>query len=207
MHYCQGCLEYFFIIFEYFCTFIKNIHTLSSVGIKVSIRLNYSEQTKNDILNLIDFLASEYKNDKNISVYTYRLFNDEKNVHTDEEICACLEENGFLSKKEKDFPDLVLNPCMARRTDSLVILPNGDLAKCSRGLQLRNGIIGNIYQKEELSNTWGQLNPDCIKCKHLPICGGGCKCEEFMKEKFCTLNEEEINKKLFDLIKTKEKKK
>lgn len=183
---------------------IKNIHTLSSVGIKVSIRLNYSEQTKNDILDLIDFLASEYKNDKNISVYTYRLFDDEKNIHTDEEIRNRLEENGFLSKKEKDFPDLVLNPCMARRTDSLVILPNGDLAKCSRGLQLKNGIIGNIYLKEELPNTWEQLNPDCIKCKHLPICGGGCKCEEFMKEKFCTLNEEEINKKLFDLLKAKE---
>ena len=186
---------------------IKNIHTLSSIGIKVSIRLNYSEQTKDDIFDLIDFLSLKYKNDKNISVYTYRLFDDEKNVHTDEEICACLEENGFLSKKEKDFPDLVLNPCMARRTDSLVILPNGNLAKCSRGLQLETGIIGNIYQKEELPNTWEQLNPDCIKCKHLPICGGGCKCEEFMREKFCTLNEEEINKKLFDLIKTKEKEK
>lgn len=183
---------------------IKNIHSLSCAGIKVTIRLNYSERTKGDILNLIIFLASEYGNDRNIRVYAYRLFDDEKNIHTDEEIRNCLERNGFLSKKEKDFPDLVLNPCMARRTDSLVILPNGDLAKCSRGLQLRNGIIGNIYQKDALPNVWEQLNPDCIQCKHLPLCGGGCKCEEFMKENFCTLNEEEINQKLINLIKEKE---
>ncbi|MBE5751905.1 MAG: radical SAM protein [Clostridiales bacterium] len=184
---------------------IENIHSLSSVGIKVSIRLNYSERTKNDILALIDFLSTEYENDKNISVYTYRLFDDKKSIATDEEIYTCLARNGFLREKDKEFPDLVLNPCMARRADSLVILPNGDLAKCSRGLQLKNGIIGSIYQKEELLNGWEELNPVCIKCKHLPLCGGGCKCEEFMQKTFCSINEKEINGKILNLINTKEK--
>lgn len=73
----------------------------------------------------------------------------------------------------KKLPDLVLNPGIARGTDSLVILPNGYLAKCSRGLQLQNEIIGNIYQIEESPNGGEQINFNCIQCRYLPICGGG----------------------------------
>ena len=183
---------------------IKNIHSLTAVGIRVSIRLNYSEKTKSDIQKLVAFLSEEYKGDENIRVYAHRLFDDDANAGTDEEIYDCLKRHGFLSKRDLDFPELVLNPCMARRRDSLVILPNGDLAKCTRGLNLPNGVIGSIYGAKALSDTWGQLNPDCISCKHLPLCGGGCKCEEFMKQSFCTLSEKEINKKIIEIIKEKE---
>ena len=55
---------------------ITNIRETALLGIRVNLRLNYSEETKEDIIDLIHFLSANMGKDvaPNINVYAYRLF-------------------------------------------------------------------------------------------------------------------------------------
>jgi len=69
--------------------------------------------------------------------------------------------------------------------NSYVVAPNGDLFKCWTEVNFTKDFsVGNLLKKNQSPNQrknwrkwllWDPFeNPDCIECKMLPICNGGC---------------------------------
>lgn len=102
-------------------------------------------------------------------------------------------------------------PCMLRCINSLVIGPDGNIYKCLEHIDKKSTEIGNINQMSVSKKKVAQYafdhspfdDPECLKCKMLPICGGGCPLDRERKEKgiinsTCPYIKENIN----EIIKT-----
>jgi uncharacterized protein len=112
--------------------------------------------------------------------------------------CKCskeesLEESDFYSRqleltrhlslctgKFDYFPSLS-SGCGASSINSYVVGPRGELYKCWNHVGTEDKIVGNVFEPVEynplyisyLSESF-EKDPECIRCKYLPICMGGC---------------------------------
>ena len=70
-----------------------------------------------------------------------------------------------------------MHQCNACGISNYSILPNGNILKCSEAFE---SIIGNVFEgikNEYTAEKWTDvgLDRDCIECKFLPLCQGGCR--------------------------------
>jgi uncharacterized protein len=91
---------------------------------------------------------------------------------------------GFDAGRESFYPSFA-RACDANRTNAFVLDPDGDMYKCWTEIGNKAASIGKIgdliLQDEEKGNReiqWLAWEPfeysECVKCKILPICMGGC---------------------------------
>lgn len=160
---------------------IRNIKLLLSAGIKVSIRLNLDEHNKNDLSELIDYLNTEFADNKSLlSVYVFLLYDSRKakkrNESEIEELTNKLTgledkiRNYGLNSKKKLRRTFKYYSCLADANSSTTILPDGNLGKCDHCLD--SGYWGNIYDsniKKENITVWKALSARDEICQTCPL--------------------------------------
>lgn len=175
---------------------IANTHLLLKSGLRVQMRLNYDYRTFEEILDLIDFLKTEFNEYNNLYVYTHRIF---LNQYSDNSECATADFDAQMNSKlmkcgfRKSSFDVIkrkTGPCLAGGEYSEMFLPNGNIIKCNRDVRSVISTVTGEAHSEEL-NKWdnNRLNPACFNCKLLPLCGGGCIFEFLQGKKGCMISE------------------
>ena len=186
---------------------IENIKTLTDCGVRVNIRLNYDKHNFKEILSLIEYLGKEFSANPSIHVYAKKIMHDKTNnsmndsAKTDIIILEKLISCGLV-KLEKLIDSIPRrdNTCVAHILSAFMILPNGDLGKCSQAAAkddiVGNAITGAIDDRKLVRWCSPRLENKCLKCKLLPLCNGGCLYEKFLNKDFCFANQDFLKYKL-----------
>lgn len=186
---------------------LKNIVSLLSNEIPVTLRINYTSE------NLVSLL--EVANDLNkllpeslVAKLKIRLHQVWQTADTDlsEEVEKIIEHLSAL-KFQVDVPvfDNVFAPCYADYEHSAVINYNGDIYKCTAvdfvncprdGYLAENGEI--IWENGSLQRRLESRfkNLPCQSCRIQPICNGGCsqKALDYSEQDYCVCSFSEDKK-------------
>ena len=167
-------------------TVMENIGYLLDSGVSVSIRLNMDMHNAENLLELVDDLASRFGGRKGISVYAHHLFDGDKpmaDIHSyaeweirDEAMCRLnkrIEDSGLASRR-----GLSKTPkssfCMADSGKSVTILPGGEIGLCEHFSE--SEFIGHIDREgfdQTVVNSWKERIPEipeCAECFYYPDC-------------------------------------
>lgn len=190
---------------------IRNIDLLIEMNISVDIRLNYDKYNIDDIMNLITYLSSKYSGKPNVFVSARRLIYDDKNndlITTEETDCKIinilLQSNLSTDILDRFRPRYFV--CPAYNLKHYVIMPNGDLYKCSKDianpLEKVGDVINGIDAEKECLWCSPNISPECITCNLLPLCNFGCRHEEIHNKKYCMVSQKYVEQILFYKLKT-----
>jgi len=167
---------------------IDNLDNLfkSDVNYKVILRINIDSSNEQEYPDLANYLTERYK-DKNLFLspsFVASLDSNQCNnnclfVREDK---ALFKLNNISSKGISLYPTLKSGDCIARQKNGYVIGVNGELYKCYEDIGKKEKEIGNIFEKEinepllteYLIGADQLFDKECIDCKLLPICNGGC---------------------------------
>jgi uncharacterized protein len=177
---------------------IENIRNIYDV-LKVSVRINTDNTNKDRVFELFEFIKKIGLKDKitiNIAPileYTEMSEKVAKECFLIPEFSEFevnfrqkLKKNGLIKSYRSYFPNHYSGPtCTADCFNSYVVTPSGNLFKCWTEVNFSEDFsVGNLlnknpspYQRENWEKwlLWDPFeNQDCIKCKFLPICNGGC---------------------------------
>jgi len=165
---------------------VSNIKLLCKNNISTTLRVNFTDETLNSILNVIDDISDMSSEDRswlNISFHQVWQTKEVENLEISEKLKEIkktfIEHNFFVSGHTQD---VLRNSCYADKTNEVVINYNGDAFKCTardftknnrEGVLTENGTI-DWFEK----NTFRQMaklnNKPCQTCSILPLCGSGC---------------------------------
>lgn len=169
-----------------FSKVMDNIRMLCNAGVYVTVRLNMSEDNYQDLLGLIEYLNSRFREfkGKTLGIYCHPLFDSLGEMHHCykegengtvyerlTQIYRRLSELGFASGY--DIQSIKYHRCMADGKNSVVITPGGNLTLCEHCTETH--IIGNIWDgicdKKEMLEWSRKLEFDeCRKCFYYPQC-------------------------------------
>ena len=171
---------------------INNIVKASS-HIKINIRLNCDFKNYISLKNVVKDLINEHKsslNLRNIHFYLAKVMNYEKtnnDTQAENTKFEILKDdfNNYLNELIGDNKKSKLSVhsrnvfCGLRKITSFVIGPSGELYKCEHDIGDKKCVIGDInngyYYNDYMLNFLNKsLKKECLKCKLLPICVGGC---------------------------------
>lgn len=178
---------------------IQNIHRLIDQKIHVSIRMNCDSHNVDIITNLINELATEFKDSSPyFSMYVWPIF-EEGFVRTDEQrehLFDCLGtanqiifDSGFAIAKQLDGPQLL--HCQVDGGDGVTISPDGDLGLCEHYIDsefwghIDNPLIKNFDNIKEWRN-YVPKTEICDDCALKPSCLRIFKCPD---ETPCSIQE------------------
>lgn len=165
---------------------MENIHMLCNGGVRVTIRINMSDDNFGDLFKLIAYLNKEFQDFKGkmLGIYCHPLFDSLNEMHHCYEregsgtvyehltqIYKYLADLGFSSGY--DIQSIKYHRCMADGKSSIVITPGGNLTLCEHCTETH--IIGNIWEgildKEEIREWSTKLVFDeCRLCFYYPQC-------------------------------------
>lgn len=177
---------------------IKLLHELAP-SIKITIRVNLTKKNAHEYGQLLNLFWETFKDSKNIviapsfvidrgtidstnkNVLNSLLFNhDERTKHI-----LSLAYQGIKTPYIR-YPDRRFGECAIRNNMAISFDPEGYAYKCWEVIGDKKYSIGKLNSNGELTelnavNINRQLygadpleDANCIKCKYLPICGGGC---------------------------------
>lgn len=170
---------------------LNAIKLLSKNDIKVSVRINYELTNYNSISKLIDCLHDELSENNNIYYYIYPIWNNAKKSSECSSHLSIDRNLLLLFDKLLKYNMVTINniarlkykkhACRAWGKNSFSILPSGKISKCCESY---NAIIGNVWDgitDNKLYEFWTnpELPNECVSCKYLPLCQGGCKASYF----------------------------
>ena len=174
-----------------FDSVINSIHLLNENNVHVGIRLNYDTHNYQSLVSLINFLSEEFDHSK-VSCYVYPVWtsllsdNDQfvSQSKADEQYFNLLK---LIIELKMGTVQKVLrlgfrkHQCHACHEYGFSILPDGKLGKCDETF---NQVIGNVWDgivDNETYSYWTShdLEEECINCKYLPMCQGGCRSSRF----------------------------
>lgn len=156
---------------------------------KVSIRINTDKDNADQVDEVLKILK---ENDLNDVAYPYLAMVENSNDCYAESSCFHPKEFSNIDfsyrtrNKESilnSYPHLVTNACGADAKNSLVINADGKLYKCWNDIGIERRSVGDLVNQEfnEGANVFLKYlmydptnDPECSKCKYLPICMGGC---------------------------------
>ena len=175
---------------------LEGIKLLTANEMEVSLRINIDRSNMDDASKLLDIL--EDNNLKDISIHLGHVAADTAGCKSIENTCTTMEEftvlnqtfhetlrqRGFRTGQTPYYPHIA-HACGANRMNAFVLDPDGDMYKCWSEIGDKPARIGNITDfkqrsKEERMHeirwlTWEPFEySDCMECKVLPICMGGC---------------------------------
>lgn len=167
-------------------TVMDNIGRLLDASVNVTIRLNMDMHNAEDLLALVDELASRFSGKKGLYVYAHHLFDGDKpmaEIHSYEEwdlrdaaMCRlneAIDRNGLASRSGiRKTPKS--NFCMADSGNSVTILPGGEIGLCEHYSE--SEFIGHIDRDgfdQAVVNSWKERIPEipeCAECFYYPDC-------------------------------------
>jgi len=172
-----------------FLKIIKNLDVLFStdINIDIIIRTNISAENEKEYHNLTEFIVNRYQ-DKRLRLSPNFVIdmNDTQNLNNcmfNRTQKAQFKLNNINTKGIGFYPQLKTFDCIARQRNGFVVGANGELYKCFEDIGNGNREIGNINNKnsfnEDLLTKYligadQMSDKECIDCKLLPICNGGC---------------------------------
>lgn len=180
---------------------INNIENILKCGIKLFIRINMDKHNISDLYNLVNLLIDRFNEYNLLKIYPVLLSEEFKVTHRGFEKADIVDE--FLKLQKYIFEKgklitkrienkLKINSCMADDDGSVVILPNGDLARCD--LRAKESVYGNVFlaEKEDYSDwrVLRQPTSECFSCILRPMCVLTKKCRS--PEKKCDKYERKI---------------
>lgn len=173
-----------------FETVIRNIHTLTGAGIKITIRLNVDENNVEEVYKAIDFLKGEFTEEerKKMRIYAHSLFGQEG-----EGLDACpaggagdaLEEKvqemndhlartGLITKDLGELFTLKSHYCMVTAPENNVLIDsNGKLFACDAMPEnMRYGDVKTGIDPERWERVAAPcgVREECRECLFLPQC-------------------------------------
>lgn len=178
-------------VFFKFCHVLSNIHKLIDIKkANVTIRMNVDKTNSNEFVELYKFLKLEFGGKINF----YPAF-----VHDYHDKCksiSCYENNveksNFISEiyhkhdiyQNSIYPKPTNKGCMMQQLNSFLVGLKGELYKCWHHLGNQEKEIGNIFEKNIITNPnnlakymiEGDIlhNDECNRCVLFPVCNGGC---------------------------------
>ena len=186
-----------------FESILENVKNALEEGMAVVVRLNYDKNNLNSIKDLIGKLGEKFCSYKNFSCYPYPIYGTyngptEKSTDKDDLLLLHTEiiKSGIVDI-ERLFSSALgvkTGPCMACNRKSFIILPSGELFKCS--VDMKNN-VGTVFDSVEYNkyffewNTAG-LNEKCLSCNLLPVCQGGCRAGALGKLPVTCMRDKEI---------------
>mgnify|MGYP002521312358 CR=1 FL=1 len=159
---------------------INNIKMLLRSGIKVNVRINFNKKTIDDACKLIHYLHEEIG--LGISVYGASLFYNDPLITIEDEntgpyyerIIDALFMNGYI----KNVKSLALMPkvsgCSASNPHYFTIQTDGAIFRCPEVTSFKDEMIGSVYTYCDTNKFIPEVPDECIDCKLLPVCQGGC---------------------------------
>lgn len=187
-----------------FDTVINNIKLLSKYDINTSIRINYDNKNYESISSLIDFIHDTFKDDKHVNPYIYPIWSSTKEEGYTSDACA---DNNYLKLIDKLVSygmfkaDSVIGmkrkvkQCAARNINSIAILPDGKISKCSETFTQIIGTIDDGITDTKSYNEWTstKVHDDCRDCIYLPMCNDGCQSSRYTRMETCFPTKNIIN--------------
>lgn len=161
---------------------LKNIDSCLSVGIHVSIRINYAGN-KESVRRLIENLAGRYspKRDRP-KLYISPIYDAAKSI-PGEVMREIMELNELLIGQGLMAFDEVYtlssrDRCFAATPWGFTVLPDGKLVNCSHNISGEQ-VCGSVWDFDPLNEKFrsfrsAELVEECYTCALLPVCGGGC---------------------------------
>lgn len=151
----------------------------------VDIRINYSEETTEKVVELLEYLASlgaqeQFNLSFGIIMQTLEFLTSASESHSANAyllFCAKAKELGFKIPVE-----YTVGPwCVATEKHSVVLQPDGSLQKCISTVGRNQYNFSNVsvlpigYAKDARFEVFKRVeNCKKEKCQYIPICGGGC---------------------------------
>ncbi len=177
---------------------IGTIEKLLTNNIFVNIRLNYDTYNLDELMELIDFLSEKFSKYKNVFVSARKIMYDDRNndlVSSEKEdililrkLMKCGLQNDIINRLKPRY-----KICPAYILSNFVIMPNGDLFKCSKEIKNNNLKVGDVYNNTNEYNTarWcaPKMPKKCLDCNMLPLCNFGCRNEYLQNKPFCMFSE------------------
>jgi len=166
---------------------INIIEKLLEKGVQVNCRFNI-DKTNIKELDLVvkdikRFTKSESfhffvqplrSEDKNAGFYTYEEFGEIQSL-----VDEILTSNGIIPPVDSLVPKRAMKGCLAKSRHCNVIGADGNIFRCNLGNLTQSNSTGNIHDGVAINEVYRyftkcDLDEECIKCKFLPICQGGC---------------------------------
>lgn len=163
---------------------------------RVSLRVNFDKQNIDFIPELFDLLLSygiEKRINLSFGIITPTIPINTKNYFKENTLGQTLNAKKYLwlcsEAKKRGFSipkEFMAGPwCMARKINSVVILPKGDMLKCISLVGRKEFLFGNINNCDNLEDTKFtnfEYIDACLRddCPLVPICGGGCRFEAYL---------------------------
>lgn len=158
---------------------INNIHKLLDNNINVSIRMNCDKHNFDNLVELINFLSEEFKDQPRLSPYIWPVF-EEGFTRTEEENIALYDALTKLDKllKEKGYAVGHNNlggvkgvHCMVDNNDAVCIYPKGEIGICEHYLE--DHFVSHIDNPNEKNwdviKGWRNYLKDIDLCNSCPI--------------------------------------
>lgn len=189
---------------------INNVKLLCKNNISTTLRINFTNETLNSVLNVIEDINDISNDDREwleISFHQVWQTKEKGNLEISEKLKAIKktfrDNNFFVSGNTRDN---IRNSCYADKTNEVVINYNGDAFKCTARDFTKNNREG--FLREDGTIDWFEKNSTrlmaklnnkpCQTCPILPLCGSGCSQVAFENngEDYCVYD--------FDIEKKKE---
>lgn len=198
-----------------FRTVISNIHELIKNDIFVSIRLNCGSHNSKNLLDLVRFLAEEFKFVKHkFAIYVWEIFTNKARTEEEAEklFPQMAEINGLIRACELNRTNTTEHGiktihCMVDAGNGVTIDPSGNLGVCEHYPD--SDFIGHIdtphVKNFDILKTWRNYipttEPICQNCPIRPICLKMDKCTD---QFICTKAEQKylldkLNLELLDM--------
>jgi uncharacterized protein len=162
---------------------LENVNLLAKMDTaNISLRINYTEATLIDILDIISYISEEAKS--KITLMFQQVWQDsfKKGYVSADSKIKSFEDNGF--RVQRHYLNTKGYVCYADRKNQAVINCDGKVFKCTArdfSNYQEDGILtdsGNIeWRLPLLSKRLGNAtfeNEYCLKCDLLPVCFGPC---------------------------------
>jgi len=165
---------------------VNNIKLLCKNSISTTLRINFTDETLDTILNVIDDITDMGNEDRqwlNISFHQVWQTKEKENLEISEKlktIKKTFRDNSFFVAGYTQ--NVIQNSCYADKTNEVVINYNGDVFKCTardftknnrEGILTENGTI-DWFEKNTFRLNAKLNNKPCQSCSILPLCGSGC---------------------------------
>ena len=162
---------------------IRIIENLSDAGISVQIRLNYDTDNFKSITKLIKYMNDFFSNEQkqNIELYVAKLegVHGCKSCSSGSQIASSLMQQIHFSGFAKPFENLNLKyrfaHCLIDSDYYYVIAADGKIYKCNELVDDHKNSVGDVFSGIHKKATPDAISSECLDCKFLPICQGGCK--------------------------------
>lgn len=179
---------------------LKNLTKIKGL-VPISIGCNFDDVNKKSIPGMLDRLKTEGLEEVVESINFKPIFTNmekvEKNNRGQFDVCTYSDMDVMdtikfkrMTKKRgfQTSEGISLGPCEAARENSYTIDPDGKIYKCCGFVGREKFKIGDLHKGLNEENTrfmtvdiW--RSRDCIGCKYLPLCGGGCRSNAYIKHK------------------------